>query len=154
MTKPYFVVKYGPEGIKTKKEVSPLETLVILKPGWEKNDFLLYGIANRLISKNKLEILLKREFLPDRKFWESFYLKDAGTGYFEEMIQYLLSSKSNFFILKGGDNIIELARGRVTYERAKRRRKSSDIENFVHTSDSKESAEREIKLVREFLSKE
>ena len=131
----------------------PMETLVFLKPGWEKDDYLLYGVVNRLISKYNLSILQKREILPDRKFWTDFYSKDVGKSYFEDMIQYLLSSKSNFFILEGKDNIIELARGRVKYERAKRKKSSSDIENFLHTSDSRENATREIALVRQLFSR-
>jgi nucleoside diphosphate kinase len=129
-----------------------LETLIFLKPECGEDDRLLYGIT-RLISKNRLGISLKKDALPNKKFWTNFYSKDVGADYFEEMIQYLLSSKTIFFVLKGDDNIIELAREQVRHERAKRGKSSSDIKNFLHASDSKENAEREIKLVREFFSK-
>ena len=127
-----------------------MRTLLIVKPGWKRYPGLLFGIGAFIRVKN-LDICLEHTTIACRKFWEEFYQSHSKAPYFEEMINYLTSSKYIFMILDG-DLVVKSVRERVIEIRARYGKKGKDTKNVLHASDSEENAQKEIDLVIDFLA--
>jgi nucleoside-diphosphate kinase len=127
------------------------QTVMIIKPRWDEYPGLLITIAG-FISKNNLAVSLHHAATAKREFWEEFYSSHNQSSYFEEMVTYLTSSDSIFFVFEGG-GAVQLVREWVVKIRARYGKSSRDTQNIAHASDSEAGAEREVKIVKEFRDK-
>lgn len=124
-----------------------MQTLVILKPGWEKYPRMFH------IATQGLYIVRHNEVLVTDEFWEKFYSSHVGKAYWKEMIEYLSSSTCVFIVLEWPCSkgcAIELAREQIVKLRKKYNKTSKDTRNIAHASTSDEDAKRELELVEEF----
>jgi nucleoside-diphosphate kinase len=131
-------------------------TTVILKP-----DCIQRGIAGEIISrfeKKGVKIAAMKMALLTKEKAEYHYAEHKGKPFFNELVSFITSSPVILIVLEG-DGIIKLARkmaGATKVEDCEPGTIRGDYvshtnRNIIHTSDSSESAEREIK---NFFSKE
>ena len=126
-------------------------TLVMLKPG-----VLPRRIAGEVIGRFErkgFRIIALKMFRPDKKLVETHYAEHRGKDFYEKLIDYTLSGPLIAMVLEG-ENAIFLARrlaGRTGITEGEPGTIRGDFAastrlNIVHTSDSAENAEREIRL--------
>lgn len=126
-------------------------TLMIIKP-----DAVSRNLIGRILSQfedNGLTIIAMRMVSLKKKDAEGFYQVHKGKSFFESLVQYMSSGKCVLAVLEG-ENAISKVReimGATDPQKASdgtiRKKFGINIEkNSVHGSDSKESANFEIKF--------
>ena len=123
-----------------------------MKPEWVENNILLSELF-RLIKTHQLNIIFFQKAFLKNDFWKEFYMDHVGANYFEEMIQWMSSSPSIFFIVDG-DKAVDLVRWQIIGRNGSGLRgkyQVSELKNVAHASDSEKSAIREIQLVYRLL---
>lgn len=126
-------------------------TLVLIKP-----DAIERGITGEIISiyeKKGIKITAMKMVKADKKTAQEHYQEHKGRSYFKTLINYITRSPIVAMILEG-ENIVELVRiingaadPRKQDMGSIRGRYSVNLtENTVHSSDSVDNAEREIKI--------
>ena len=124
-------------------------TLVIIKP-----DGVTSGLIGEVISryeKARLSISALKIIKPEKKEIEGFYSEHKGRDFFNGLVKFMLTGPMVLLVLYG-DNAVESARkingatspdeaepGTIRHAFATNTRR-----NVVHSSDSADSAEREI----------
>jgi len=124
-----------------------MQTLVILKPGWENYPGLLQAATQGLYIVQYSEVLVMDEF------WMKFYQSHVDKKYWGEMSEYLSSSTCIFILLEWDcleGCVIESARDQIVRLRKRYNKTSKDTRNIAHASTSDEDAKRELELVDEF----
>ncbi len=129
-----------------------MKTLIVVKPGWKRYPGLLFGIGV-FAHGNGMAIILHHTATASKAFWEQFFPDNAKMADSERTTEYLISASSIFIIIEG-DNAVELVKQRVVKTRKIYGKKDADIKNVLHSSDSEESAQKEIGLVIEFMSQD
>ena len=126
-------------------------TLVLIKPdGIERK---LIGHIVSIYEEKSLDIVAFKMIKATREIAKRHYEEHADKVYFDELINYLTEERLCVMILEG-ENAVEIVRhvngdkDPLKSEMASVRGKYSmhRTRNLVHSSDSKESAEREIKI--------
>lgn len=123
-----------------------MQTLVILKPGWEKYPHLFHAVTKGFYVVRHCQALVSGEF------WQKFYSSHVEKEYWKEMSEYLSSSPCVFIVLESSclkGCTIELVREQVVKIRKRHNKTSKDTRNIAHASTSDEDAKREIGLVNE-----
>lgn len=116
-------------------------TLLGIKPdAFEKN--LAGTIGKEIIDKTGLKIIAGKVGVQSRKTMETHYAEHQGKGFFDNLINYVTRGKFGAYVLEGDDAVSKL-RAAASEVRAKYA-PDSKSENLVHSSDSTESAAREI----------
>lgn len=133
-------------------------TLLLIKPDAIKKKVI--GKIISIIEKNNIDI----EYITMLKFnknnAEIFYSDHKHKTFFDELISFITSNKILAIILTG-ENIISTVRhiiGDTNFKNAAKNTIRSKFatnitENAVHASDSKENAEKEIKIILEIIKK-
>jgi len=117
-------------------------TLLGIKPdAFEKG--LASTIGQEIIQKTGLKLITAKIGVQSKKIMENHYAEHKGKGFFENLINYVTRGKFGAYVLEGDDAIVKL-RAAASEVRAKYA-PDSKSENLVHSSDSVESAAREIK---------
>lgn len=131
----------------------PVErTLIVVKP-----DGVRRGLVGEVISRFErkgFRIVALKMLRMDRKLAEEFYSVHRGKHFFEDLVEFVTSGPVVAMVIEG-DSAIEVARlmigatdGRKAAPGTIRGDYSLSIqENVVHASDSKESYEREARLL-------
>jgi len=126
-------------------------TLVLIKP-----DAVERGLVGEIISiyeKKGIKIAGMKLIRADRETAENHYEEHKGRSYFESLINFITRSPIAALVLVG-DNVIEQVR-RINGATDPAKQDMGSIrgkyalsysENTVHSSDSLEHAEREIKI--------
>jgi len=136
------------------------QSLIIIKP-----DGLIKSLTGNIISvlsETKLKIVGARILKVPRKLAEEHYQEHKGKPFFEEIIKYITGKYHTdrvLVLVYHGENAINKIRklaGSTNPEEAnpisirgkygRINSKTNVFENVIHASDSKETAEREIKL--------
>lgn len=136
---------------KIQGEVIMERTLVLIKP--DAIERKLMGEIISVYEKNNLDIINIKMVKPSVEIAHKQYYEHADKPFFNELVNYIIRGYVCALIIQG-DNIIEKVRkinGATDPINAEPKtiRKMfalSKQENSVHGSDSKESAEREIKI--------
>ncbi len=126
-------------------------TLVIIKP--DAIERKLMGEIISVYEKNNLDIINMKMLKPSVEIAHKHYYEHADKIFFNELVNYIIRGFVCALIIQG-DNIIERVRkinGATDPLNAqpgtiRKMFALSKQENCVHGSDSKESAEREIKI--------
>ena len=124
-------------------------TLSILKPDALRNNCA--GQVNAYIEKEKLVIVAQKRLKLTRSQAEAFYAEHKERGFFNDLIDFMVSGEIIVQVLKG-DNAIAKYRtvmGATDPQQADQGTIRKDFatsidENCVHGSDSPESAKREV----------
>jgi nucleoside-diphosphate kinase len=134
---------------KLKGELMVERTAIILKP-----DCLQRGIAGEIISrfeKKGLKLIAMKLMLIPKENAEYHYAEHIGKAFYGELVEFITSSPSIVMVV-AGDNAIKFARkmaGATKADECIPGTIRGDYvmqtgKNIIHTSDSPESAEREI----------
>lgn len=134
------------------------KTLLIIKPDIVKKN--LIGKVISIIEENNITIEDICTLQLTIENAQLFYMEHKNKNFFNELIEFITSSKIVVLFLTG-ENIIEKTRkliGHTNFKNAEENtiRKlfaTSLTENAVHASDSKDSSKREINIIKELLSK-
>lgn len=126
-------------------------TLVLIKP--DAIERKLIGEIISVYEKNNLNIVGMKMIKPSVESAEKHYYEHKDKPFFNELINYITKGNVCALIIEG-DNIIERVRKingatdpkNAAKESIRGKFALSKQENSVHGSDSKESAEREIKI--------
>ncbi|XRO77307.1 nucleoside-diphosphate kinase [Methanocaldococcus sp. 10A] len=126
-------------------------TFVALKPDAVKRK-LIGKIIERFENKG-LEIIAMKMIKLDRKMAEKYYEEHKGKKFYEGLINFMTSGRMVVMVIEG-KNAISVVRkmiGKTNPTEAEPGTIRGDFalttpDNVIHASDSKESAEREIKL--------
>ena len=126
-------------------------SLVLIKP-----DAMQRGLAGTIISRLEgkgLKLVALRMLHLDRALAERHYAIHAGKPFYEELIKYITSTPIIAIVFEGEGavEVIRKAMGATDPAKAEpgtiRADFGTDIQrNVVHGSDSKETAEKEIRL--------
>lgn len=124
-------------------------TLSIIKPDATKRN--ITGKINTVIEEGGLNIIAQKKLYLSRREAKLFYKEHEGKGFFDELIEFMVSAPVVVQVLSG-DNAITKYReimGATNPEHAGegtiRKLYANNVgENSVHGSDSPEAAEREI----------
>ncbi len=126
-------------------------TLVLIKP--DAVERKLMGEIIRIYEKKGLNITALKLIKPSVNLAEQHYFEHRDKTFFKELINFITRSQVCAMIIEGNDVIetvrkINGATDPLKAEEGTIRRQfaTSKSENSVHSSDSKESAEREIKI--------
>lgn len=127
------------------------KTLVLLKP-----EIVKRGLMGKLISiyeEKGLEISRMNLFVPTRELLAKHYEEHKEKPFFEELIEYMSSGRVCALEIQGEDavQIVRTLNGKTNPLEAdpgsiRGRFALSKSINAVHSSDGRESAERELKL--------
>jgi Nucleoside diphosphate kinase len=126
-------------------------TLVLIKPdGVERK---LVGKIISIYEERNLNIATLKMLHTDRETAEAHYAEHKGRPYFDELINYMLEDKICVMIIEG-ENAIEIVRKingdkdplKVDMGSIRGKFSNEKSRNLVHSSDSAENAEREIKI--------
>ncbi len=127
------------------------KTLVLIKP--DAIERKLIGEIIRIYEKKGLNITALKLVMPTVNMAEQHYVEHMDKPFFAELINFITRSIVCAMIIEGKDVIetvrkINGATDPLKAEEGTIRRlfATSKSENSVHSSDSKESAEREIKI--------
>ncbi|MDF2678477.1 MAG: ndk [Bacillota bacterium] len=127
------------------------KTLVLIKP--DAIERKLIGEIIRVYEKKGLKITALKLIKPSLNMAEQHYYEHRDKPFFTELINFITRSEVCAMIIEGKDVIetvrkINGATDPLKAEEGTIRRlfATSKSENSVHSSDSKESAEREIKI--------
>ena len=134
-----------------------MRTLLLIKPGVAEEYGSLKQFLDAIIGE-KLVILGIRSFTFSREMAEEFYAPHKGKEFYERLIEYMTSGKVVAIEIEGEtskNNAVKIVRnlcGATDPQKAKegtlRQHFGSNItKNAVHSSDSPEAAERELKIV-------
>ncbi|XRP96880.1 nucleoside-diphosphate kinase [Methanocaldococcus sp. 16A] len=126
-------------------------TFVALKPDAVKRK-LIGKIIERFENKG-LEIIAMKMIKLDREMAEKWYEEHKGKEFYERLINFMTSGRMIVMVIEG-ENAIAVVRkmiGKTNPTEAEPGTIRGDFalttpDNVIHASDSKESAEREIKL--------
>ena len=126
-------------------------TLVLIKPDAIKRK--LMGEIISVYEKNKLEIIDMKMVKPSTEIAEKHYFEHKDKPFFNELVNYITGGSVCALIIEG-HSIIEQVRKingatdpkNAEPESIRGKFALSKQENCVHGSDSRESAEREIKI--------
>lgn len=127
------------------------KTLVLIKPdAVERN---LIGAITKIYEENNLKVVnLKLEKI-SKELAKEHYKEHEGKEFYNDLIKYITRSPLVAMVLEGENAIAKVRElnGKTNPKEAKERTIRSlyainGSENSVHSSDSIESAEREIKL--------
>ncbi|WP_423793094.1 nucleoside-diphosphate kinase [Methanocaldococcus indicus] len=126
-------------------------TFVVLKPDAVRRK-LIGKIIERFENKG-LEIVEMKMLKIDRELAEKYYGEHKGKDFYENLINFITSGRVVAMVVEG-ENAISVVRkmiGKTNPAEAEPGTIRGDFglklpENVIHASDSKESAEREIKL--------
>ncbi len=126
-------------------------SLVLLKP--DAMERRLMGQIISIYERKGLNITALKIVRPSKEITESHYAEHKDKPFFQELLKYLTRGKVCALVIEG-DNVIKMVRkingatdpaeaeaGTIRGQFA-----VSKTENIVHSSDSTESAEREIKI--------
>ncbi len=126
-------------------------TLIILKP-----DAVRRGLIGRIISRiedKKLKIIGAKMKQLDEEILKEHYKEHIGKDFFSSLVNFMKQSPVLLMVVEGEQAIPIMRKliGKTKVEDAEPGTIRGDFaikttENLVHASDSKESAEREIKL--------
>lgn len=126
-------------------------TLVLIKP-----DILERKLMGEIISiyeKTNLHITAMKIIKPDEQRAEKHYMEHKEKIFYEELMGYIMRGEVCALIIEGENAIAEVRKinGATNPEEAeptsiRGRYGISKTENSVHSSDSKESAKREIDI--------
>ena len=126
-------------------------TLVLIKP-----DILERKLMGEIISiyeKSDLHIAAMKIIKPDEQRAEKHYTEHKGKIFYDELMSYITRGEVCALIIEGENAIAEVRKinGATNPEEAepasiRGRYGVSKTENSVHSSDSKESAKREIDI--------
>ncbi|MDW5299838.1 MAG: nucleoside-diphosphate kinase [Sedimentibacter sp.] len=127
------------------------KTLALIKP--DAIERKLMGEIISIYEKNDFHIAALKIIKPTLKIAEEHYFEHKGKQFFGELVNYITRGELCALIIDG-KNVIEEVRkinGATDPSNAeegtiRRRFALSKSENCVHSSDSKESAEREMKI--------
>lgn len=133
-------------------------TLLIIKP-----DITKKKLIGRIISQlEENDLLIEKIFTLKLKKEdaEEFYKDHVKKNFFNELIEFIISDKIVAIILSG-ENIIRKIRtliGDTNFKNAEKNTiranfATSITENAVHASDSKDSADKEIKIILNLIKK-
>lgn len=127
-------------------------TVVLVKP-----DGVKRGLVNEILKRIEragLTIGSMRTLKLDRRTVEDLYSKHKGKHFFEKMVEFMTSGEVVAMVVEGEDAINkmrELAGATIPMKAARGTIRgdfgTSDFENVVHTADSRESVEREMRLL-------
>jgi len=126
-------------------------TLVALKPDAVRRK-LIGKIIERFENKG-LEIIAMKMVKLDREMAEKYYEEHKGKEFYERLINFMTSGRIVVMVIEG-ENAISVVRkmiGKTNPAEAEPGTIRGDFalttpDNVIHASDSKENAEREIKL--------
>ncbi|NLB34156.1 MAG: nucleoside-diphosphate kinase [Tissierellia bacterium] len=126
-------------------------TLVLIKP--DAIERKLMGEIISVYEKNKLEIIDMKMVKPSTEIAEKHYFEHKDKPFFNELVNYITGGSVCALIIEG-HNVIEQVRKingatdpkNAEPESIRGKFALSKQENCVHGSDSRESAEREIKI--------
>ena len=125
--------------------MQPTQTLVIIKP--DANARQHSEIVIRFENRGMKLIKYKQEH-PYKKDMEEHYMEHKGKEFFEPLIEFMTSGPCTFIIWESnGEDAV--TKGRKILEGIRKDMRDPTLPacmNLCHASDSKESAEREIKL--------
>jgi nucleoside-diphosphate kinase len=127
------------------------KTLVLIKP--DAIERKLMGEIISVYENNNLDIINMKMIKPSVEVAHKHYYEHKDKAFFNELVNYIIRGSICALIIQG-DNVIERVReinGATDPINAqpgtiRKRYALSKQENCVHGSDSKESAEREIKI--------
>lgn len=137
------------------------QTYVMVKPGFANNKNVIAEIKNRL-KKVGLKIIEESYIKYDGKRAKMHYYEHIGKSFYPELEEYITSDKA-YGMKVEGENAIILARslagstknpaiGTIRYDiPAMLGIETRITENVVHTSDSEQSAQRELKIFEDIL---
>lgn len=126
-------------------------TLVIIKP--DAKERKLMGEIISIYEKKGLHISSTKIIRPTIEIARNHYIEHKGKSFFDELISYITRGEVCVLIIEG-DNVITMVRKingatdplEADMGTVRGRFAISKTENTVHSSDSVESAEREIKI--------
>ncbi len=126
-------------------------TLVIIKP--DAKERKLMGEIISIYEKKGLHISSSKIIKPSLEIAKTHYIEHKDKPFFEELISYITRGEVCVLIIEG-DNVITMVRKingatdplEAEMGTIRGRFAISKTENTVHSSDSVESAEREIKI--------
>ncbi|WP_456419978.1 nucleoside-diphosphate kinase [Methanocaldococcus infernus] len=126
-------------------------TLVIIKPDAVRRK-LIGKIIERIENKN-LDIVKMKMVKLTKEEAEEFYKEHKGKEFYNSLVEFMTSGRIVVMVIEGENciNIIRKLIGKTDPAEAEPGTIRGDFalklpENVVHASDSKESAEREIKF--------
>ncbi|ADG13230.1 Nucleoside-diphosphate kinase [Methanocaldococcus infernus ME] len=126
-------------------------TLVIIKPDAVRRK-LIGKIIERIENKN-LDIVKMKMVKLTKEEAEEFYKEHKGKEFYNSLVEFMTSERIVVMVIEGENciNIIRKLIGKTDPAEAEPGTIRGDFalklpENVVHASDSKESAEREIKF--------
>ncbi len=127
------------------------QTLVLIKPDGVKRS-LIGEIINRYERKG-MKVIHIKSLKPSKNLIEKHYEEHKNKPFYPRLIEYLASDIVVAFIAEGNNaiNCVRMINGATKYTEAlpgtiRGDFANEEIFNLVHASDSKASAEKEIKL--------
>lgn len=134
------------------------KTYVMVKPGFASYRAVVSEIKNR-IRECGLTIEEQSFVYYDREQAEEHYKEHEGKSFYENLIGYITSGRAYGMVVKGENAISKIRKicgstknpeeGTIRYDIPKRLERELDVtKNVVHSSDSPEAAEREIKIFK------
>ena len=139
---------------KTNLEGGNLEkTLCIIKPDAVKNGYI--EDINKKIEESDIEIIKSKRLTLKRDTAEAFYAEHSQRPFFSELVDFMTSGDCVIQILQGDDviaryrELMGATNPNEAIDGTLRKLFASSLgENAVHGSDSKQSAEREIAIMK------
>ena len=139
---------------KTNLEGGNLEkTLCIIKPDAVKNGYI--EDINKKIEESNIEIIKSKRLTLKRDTAEAFYAEHSERPFFSELVDFMTSGDCVIQILQGDDviaryrELMGATNPNEAIDGTLRKLFASSLgENAVHGSDSKQSAEREIAIMK------
>lgn len=139
---------------KTNLEGGNLEkTLCIIKPDAVKNGYI--EDINKKIEESDIEIIKSKRLTLKRDTAEAFYAEHSERPFFSELVDFMTSGDCVIQILQGDDviaryrELMGATNPNEAIDGTLRKLFASSLgENAVHGSDSKQSAEREIAIMK------
>lgn len=100
-------------------------------------------IGKEIIQKSGLKLVAAKITVQSKKAMEKHYSEHIGKTFFNDLVLYLTRGKFGAYVLEGEDAVLKLrtAASEIREKYAPNQKR----ENLVHSSDSPESAAREIK---------
>lgn len=138
-------MKINSEGFKLER------TLILIKPDGVQRK--LIGEIISFYERKNLNIIELKMLSVDRQTAERHYEEHRGMPYFEKLVDFITSGRLCALVIEG-ENAVEIVR-KINGDKDPLKSELGSIRgtytsektmNLVHASDSKESAEREIKI--------
>ena len=118
------------------------KTLLGLKPdAFEKK--LAAKLEKEAMAMTGLTVVKKWVGVPSREKMEIHYAEHKAQSFFNDLINYVTRGKFKAVVLEGDDAVLKLRT--AAKELRTKYAQGSKTENLIHSSDSTESADREIK---------